>query len=369
MSIVLTEIKENLGIITINSEKSLNALSLEIVSELKRILEQWRDNSDIKCIFLQGAGEKAFSAGGDIRQVRKAIEDYKTIDPTQVPPICKEYFITEYSVDYLIHTYPKPIVVWGDGIVMGGGLGLLAGASHRIVTERSLLAMPEISIGLYPDVGASYFLNKMPSAYGLYLGLTGTRFDGADALFLGIADYFIPSTVKDNVLNELVQISSSDQLSDKLNTLLAQRSTPSTDLPISQAMLHKSLIATLESIRSVAEFIAIVEPVAKSDAWVAAGYSFFTKGSPTSVHVIFRQLTESKHYSLEEVFRSELNLTCQFTVHPDFSEGVRALLIDKDQSPKWTPSTLEQVSNEWIESHFTPLWSTEEHPFKNIKQA
>jgi enoyl-CoA hydratase/carnithine racemase len=368
MSVVLTDIKDNLGIITINSEKSLNALSLEIVKSLQDILEQWKDNSKVTCIFLQGAGQKAFCAGGDIRQVRSAIEEYKQIDPTQVPPICEEYFITEYSVDYLIHTYPKPIVVWGDGIVMGGGLGLLAGASHRIVTERSLLAMPEISIGLYPDVGASYFLNKMPSAYGLYLGLTGTRFDGSDALFLGIADYYLSTEIKEDVINALASISSLDNLEQQISTVLQNNSVNSTDIPASKAQAHQSFISTFENVKSVQEFKALLDPAAKQDEWVASGHSFFSKGSPTSTFVIFKQLTDSKHYSLEEVFQSELNLTCQFTIHPDFSEGVRALLIDKDQSPKWSPNSIDKVTSSWVESHFIPLWSEDKHPFKNLKQ-
>lgn len=368
MSVVLTDIKNNLGIITINSEKSLNALSLEIVTALKQTLEDWQHNDAVTCVFLQGAGPKAFCAGGDIRQVRGAIEEQRLIDPTQVPPLCVEYFITEYSLDYLIHTYAKPIIIWGDGIVMGGGLGLLAGGSHRIVTERSLLAMPEISIGLYPDVGASYFLNKMPSAYGMYFGLTGTRFTAADALYLGIADYCIPSTAQETLVTDLMQISNSDNLTEKINALLKQASTATTDLPLSQAMEHQPLITSLEGITSVQEFIAIVEPLAKTDEWVAAGYAFFTKGSPTSTQVIFRQLNESKKYSLEEVFRSELNLTCQFTIHPDFSEGVRALLIDKDHSPKWSPESFNQVTSQWVDSHFTPLWTEDNHPFKNLKK-
>lgn len=367
MSVVLTDIKDNLGIITINSEKSLNALSLEIVTDLNNILKQWKGNNDISCIFLQGAGQKAFCAGGDIRQVRSAMEEYKQIDPTQVPPICEEYFITEYSLDYLIHTYPKPIVVWGDGIVMGGGLGLLAGASHRIVTERSLLAMPEISIGLYPDVGASYFLNKMPSAYGLYLGLTGTRFDGSDALFLGIADYYLSSEIKEDIINALASISKLDNLEEQITTVLQNNRVNSVNIPVSKAQAHQSFISTFENIKSVQEFKALLDS-AIEDEWVAGGHSFFSKGSPTSTCVIFKQLTDSKHYSLEEVFRSELNLTCQFTIHPDFSEGVRALLIDKDQSPQWSPANLEQVTTEWVDSHFIPLWNESNHPFKNLRK-
>ncbi|MDM1350909.1 enoyl-CoA hydratase/isomerase family protein [Myroides marinus] len=368
MSVVLTDINNHLGIITINSERSLNALSLEIVEALQQTLLEWQNNDNIKCVFLQGAGTKAFCAGGDIRQVRQAIEEQKLIEPNQVPPLCTKYFITEYSVDYLIHTYSKPIVVWGDGIVMGGGLGLLAGASHRIVTERSILAMPEISIGLYPDVGASYFLNQMPSAYGLYLGMTGTRFDGADAMFLEIADYYLPSTVKEEIISALAKESDKANIEDTIANILTNASVNKADIPASKAQAHHALISKLEEVKSVQEFLDIISPEAEKDQWVANGYSFLTKGSPSSVFVIFKQLMDSKHYSLEEVFRSELNLTCQFTIHPDFSEGVRALLIDKDQSPKWSPNSISKVTPAWVESHFSPLWSEDTHPFSNLKQ-
>ncbi|MCC9043363.1 enoyl-CoA hydratase/isomerase family protein [Myroides sp. M-43] len=368
MSVIITDIRGSVGLITINSERSLNALSMEIVTQLKNTLVKWKDEDGVKCVFLQGAGEKAFCAGGDIREVRQAMEEQKKIDSSKVSPMCIEYFVTEYSLDYLIHTYSKPIVVWGDGIVMGGGLGLLAGASHRVVTERSLLAMPEISIGLYPDVGASYFLNKMPSAYGLYLGLTGTRFNCSDALFLGIADYCISSLKKQEVIDALLGMSDNGDISDNITSILNEVQLEDKEKPISQARNHQPFILELENINTVEDFVQIVEPLSKTNDWIAGGYSFFEKGSPTSTRVILKQLLDSRKYSLEEVFKSELNLTCQFTLHPDFSEGVRALLIDKDQSPKWSPSRLLEVTEDWVESHFSLLWDSSKHPFNTLKQ-
>ncbi|MTG98225.1 MULTISPECIES: enoyl-CoA hydratase/isomerase family protein [Myroides] len=364
MNVILSEIKNHIGIITLNSERSLNSLSLEMVEGILTLLDKWKQDDSIKSVFLQGSGEKAFCAGGDIRQMRQAIIEQQKIDPTQVPQKCADFFEKEYLLDYTIHTYAKPIIVWADGIVMGGGLGLLAGASHRIVTERSKLAMPEITIGLYPDVGASYFLNQMPSAYGLYLGMTATRFDGADALFLNLADYHIDAAHKQALLQDLTQLSWSNTPSEDIDLLLQKHS--SKDIPTSQAQENESIIQEFESVKDTLAFSELLQKHACENTWVNAGYQIFKSGSPSSAFVIFKQIKDNKGKSLEQAFKSELNLSCQCSIHPDFPEGVRALLIDKDLSPKWQPSSLDKVSPEWVESYFTPLWLENEHPFKDL---
>lgn len=364
MSFILTEIRNNLGIITLNSEKSLNSLSLPMAEELQSTLDQWKNDDNITCVFLQGAGEKAFCAGGDIRQMYQAIIEEKELNSTNVPAKCQDFFTKEYQLDYDIHTYPKPIIVWGDGIVMGGGMGLLEGASHRIVTERSKLAMPEITIGLYPDVGAAYFLNKLPSAYGLYLGMTGTRIDGADAMYLGLADYYINSTKKEELLNLLSEASKEDNIDTKLETLLK---TVSTTVPESTAKENSSFIQQFEKVSSPTEFKDTLLNLSNPSEWIKGGIKSFTSGSPSSAHIIFKHLQDNKNASLAEVFRADLNLSSQCAIHPDFAEGVRALLIDKDQSPKWQPIDFKEVTIEWINSYFKPLWSKEEHPLKHLK--
>lgn len=155
MDLILTEIKNKVGFITLNSEKTLNSLSLPMIEQLGAVLKMWELSDEVVCIFLQGAGEKAFCAGGDVKKLHDAIVEQREIDPKKVPQECLDFFSKEYKVDYAIHTYPKPVIVWGSGIVMGGGIGLMVGASHRIVTEKSKLAMPEITIGLYPDIGGT----------------------------------------------------------------------------------------------------------------------------------------------------------------------------------------------------------------------
>lgn len=352
MSIILSEIKNGLGIITLNSEKTLNSLSLEMIRALKKTLDEWKENDEVKCLFLQGAGEKALCAGGDIVKLYEAMKAQKEVDASQVPQGCYDFFAEEYEVDYAIHKYPKPIVVWGHGIVMGGGIGIMVGASHRVVTERSKLAMPEITIGLYPDVGGTYFLNRMPSAYGLYLGLTGARLDAADCLYLGLADYYVPSSAKEDLLNSLMEIVWTKDAHQAVTEVLSRyAATPGT----SQAEAHRAFIETFEGVASVQEFKERLLSYPQKDEWIEAGINAFTKGSPSSAHIIFKQLVDHKDASLEEVFASELNLSCQCSVHPDFQEGVRALLIDKDQNPKWTPATLEEVTTEWVDSYFAKI--------------
>lgn len=351
MSLLLTEIKNKVGIITLNSEKTLNSLSLPMIEELKTVLEDWKNSDEIACLFIQGAGEKALCAGGDVRQLHDAIIAQRAIDPTQVPQDCFDFFSKEYQVDYTIHTYPKPIIVWGHGIVMGGGIGIMVGASHRIVTERSKLAMPEITIGLYPDVGGTWFLNKMPSAYGLYLGLTGARLDGADCQFLGLADYYVPSSSKATILNEL-GFADWNKNPHKTVSEIVKNVSKDVSVPESQAALHQNFVKQFEKAETLDQFREILINSPEKDEWINAGIKSFETGSPSSAHLIFRQLKQGKDLSLEEVFQSELNLSCQCCIHPDFTEGVRALLVDKDQSPKWQPATLDEVTQEWVNSYF-----------------
>jgi enoyl-CoA hydratase/carnithine racemase len=365
----LSEKKGNVGVLTLNSEKTLNALSTPMIEELHAVLKQWKSDESIACVFIQGAGEKAFCAGGDVRNLYDAIIDQRKTDSKNVSKVCLEFFTKEYKLDYEIHTYPKPIIVWGDGIVMGGGIGLLAGASHRIVTEKSKLAMPEITIGLYPDVAGTWFLNKMPAGWGLYLGMTGTRLSASDCLYLGLAHLYVPSHLKNEILQALekVEWTAAVDTNKKLITAIFKNRSNTNTPTESAAKMHEAFVSTFENVTSVAEFKKALLSYPEKDDWIKAGIKNFESGSPSSAHIIFEQLKRGKKYTLEEVFQSELNLSAQCTLHPDFAEGVRALLVDKDQDPKWQPATLNEVTTEWIESYFTPLWEKTEHPLYSLK--
>jgi enoyl-CoA hydratase/carnithine racemase len=384
--IILSQKINSLGIITLNSPKTLNALNTSMIEALHSLLKQWREDDEVKCIFLQG-GEKAFCAGGDVKQLHDTLKknntnesqspklsnlgpDLASAPETKLNPDCLDFFIKEYQLDYAIHRYPKPIVVWGDGVVMGGGIGIMVGASHRVVTEKSKLAMPEISIGLYPDVGGSYFLNKMPKGWGEYLGLTGARLSAGDALFLGLADYFITSDLKNQILEKLIAGPwSDDHKKNKsfiANTLALKKMSSSSAPPQSEAFKHNHLISEMAEAKSVEEFSAKITKLADHHEWLQPSVKIFKTGSPSSAAIIFEQLKRTKNMSLEDTFRSELNLSLQCTLHPDFAEGVRALLVDKDQNPKWYPSSFKDITSAWVTSYFTPLWSDREHPLARL---
>lgn len=356
--IILSEIKNGVGIITLNSPKSLNSISLDMANALILKLDAWKNNHEVQCILLQG-NEKAFCAGGDVRRLYEALKN-------NAPEKALEFFIKEYTLDYTIHTYNKPIVAWGDGIVMGGGIGILIGASHRIVTEKSKLAMPEITIGLYPDVAGTWFLNRMPDGWGDYFGLTGARMNGADALYLGLADYHVASELKDSIVEKLMSQKWSQNTEDNkktLDTLFAHFTTTDSPSPVKD---RQDFAKKLSKINSVLEFRTLLESQALQDEWAQAGLQNFKAGSPTSAMVIYEQLKRGKNLSLKEVFCSELNLSVHFSRHTDFPEGVRALLIDKDQKPNWQPATLEEVSMASVETYFTPIWKPAEHPLNSF---
>ncbi len=361
--IILTEIKNGVGIITLNSPRTLNAISKDMADALLLKLIEWKNDKRVRCLFFQG-NLKAFCAGGDVKNLYVAIKN----NPTQnITKDALEFFILEYTLDFTIHTYSKPIIAWGDGIVMGGGLGIFVGASHRIVTQRSQLAMPEISIGLYPDVGGTWFLNRMPNNWGIYFGLTGARMTGGDAQFLGLADYVINSDLKESFINKLLIQDwdlSSEQNKKKIDTLLSEIASNEAFSPAKERIDFSN---TLININSVLEFKTILEREAIEDEWIQAGLLSFQAGSPTSAMVIYEQLKRGKSLNLKEVFYSELNLSVHFSLSPDFPEGVRALLIDKDQRPNWQPSTLESVDQMRIDSYFIPIWDNLVHPLNTFE--
>ncbi|MCX6022467.1 MAG: enoyl-CoA hydratase/isomerase family protein [Chloroflexi bacterium] len=354
---------KQVGFATLNAEKSLNALSLPMADLLFAQLREWENHPDIACVVLQGAGDRAFCAGGDIVALYQSLSDE---NPDNRYRYADRFFEQEYRLDYLLHTYSKPILCWGHGIVMGGGLGLMAGASHRVVTERSRVAAPEVTIGLFPDVGGSWFLNRMPGRTGLYLGLTGTNLNAADALFVKLADYYVESAGKQALFDDLLTVAWGDgprQWHNQLSAVL-RRHRGGGVMAASPVREHIDFINEATDCDSVEEVLAAVTVRAADDAWVDRGAKALQNGSPASAKVIFETYRRAVRLSAAEVFALELGLAYQFCRHPDFREGVRALLIDKDNQPKWSPPTLAAVSVAYVEEHFVQPWPIGGHPFE-----
>ena len=357
---------KKIGVATLNSEKSLNALSLPMVESLLPQLQAWQADNSISMVLLQGAGDKAFCAGGDIRDLYKAMLD----KPGEYAPYVEEFFTKEYTLDYLIHTFGKPVLVWGNGIVMGGGLGLMAGASHRVVTATSRIAMPEMAIGLYPDVGASWFLNRMPAGCGLFLGLTGASINAADAKFIGLADNFLLHERKDALLQKLLGINWGDTIAlnhQKLSDVLrSEEDQCRTQMPLSNIRPHQGDIEALAKHDSLQSVIAAVNAMQGEDKWLQKAKESLAYGSPITAHIVFELLKLGQSKILADSFRLELGLSVQCGKLGEFTEGVRALLMDKDLQPKWQYKTVDEVPQSVIDELFRSPWAANEHPLREL---
>lgn len=353
---------QKIGVATLNAPRALNALSLEMIDQLLAKFETWASDQQIAAVWLEGMGDKAFCAGGDIVALYRSMTEYTGgTDPAKENPYAESFFTTEYKLDYLIHTYPKPLIVWGNGIVMGGGMGLFAGAAFRVVTETSRLAMPEITIGLYPDVGGSWFLNRMPGRCGLFLGLTGANFNATDAIFVGLADRFITHDQRNKVLAALEEAPWREDHFRTVSQVLREFEEKSkTAKPTSFIVANFVEIQDLTDADSDLERVKKIMAYEGEDKWLKRAASSLAAGSPTAMLLIQEQLRRTRYASLREVFQQELNLSVQACLKGEFAEGIRALLIDKDKNPRWTYPNVDAVEKQWIDSFFEPLW--EESP-------
>ncbi|WP_448550113.1 enoyl-CoA hydratase/isomerase family protein [Thalassotalea fusca] len=357
---------KQIGVATLNSEKSLNALSGQMIELLYPQLLEWQQDSNVALVILQGAGEKAFCAGGDIVNLYKAMSAY----PNEYSPEVEKYFTEEYRLDYLIHTYNKPLLVWGNGIVMGGGLGMMVGASHRVVTETSRIAMPEISIGLYPDVGGTWFLNRMPNNCGLFLGLTGASINAADAKYTKMADYFVENSMKQLLVDKLLDVNWGDTNAlnhEKLSMAIKEQEVLSiAKMPHSNVKGHQAMIDNVVEADDLSATVDNILSVEVDDKWFNRAQASLKNGSAVSAQIVFKQLHSTKAMTLADCFRLELGLSVKCGQYGEFVEGIRALLIDKDNQPKWKYSNVNDVPEKEIDWFFESLWTADNHPLKNL---
>jgi len=346
-----------IGVATLNAPKALNALSLEMLELLSEKLSDWEQDDKVVCVLLQGAGDKAFCAGGDIRKLYQSILE----NPQGPNTYAENFFSVEYRLDYAIHRYSKPLICWGHGFVIGGGLGLMAGAAYRVVTETSHISMPEIGIGLYPDVGASWFLTRMPGRTGLFVGLSACKLNAADALFAGLADRFISSDKKKVLEQALLAAdwqSESKSQHQSLNHQIVSALLKELESQSDKSNLESKLSHNIDLINTLCDFddLAAISHAIRShesdDSWFIKAQAKLEGGCPATAHLIQEQIKRAKYLSLAEVFQMEFIMAMQCCFHPDFPEGVRALLIDKDHQPKWQHSSIASVPPSYIDAHF-----------------
>ncbi|CAN5276649.1 enoyl-CoA hydratase/isomerase family protein [soil metagenome] len=344
---------QRFGVATLNAPASLNALSVDMVRLLTPQLRTWAADSGIVGVLMDAAGEKAFCAGGDLRQLYQTLLDCGAERNTYA----EDFFREEYELDHLIHTFPKPFLCWGHGIVMGGGVGLLAGCSHRVVTEGSRVAMPEVNIGLYPDVGGSWFLRRAPGRTGLFLAFTAAQINASDAIFAGLADVQVPHAAKAAVVEAIGAApwkGEADADRALLSKLLAQAAEGAVK-PASKLREHFDLINDLLAGDDLLDIAQRLRSLQSEDPWLQTAVKTFAKGAPSSVALSWALWQRVPRMSLAEVFRLEYWASLGFCAHKDFAEGIRAVLVDKDRNPKWLPATLEEITPDFVEDHLRAL--------------
>lgn len=326
------------GRITLNRPSTLNALTLEMVHLIDAALTRFENDDLVETIVIDGAGGRAFCAGGDIRSIYEA-----AVRGDGLPP--RMFWANEYRLNARIAHYPKPIVAIMDGIVMGGGIGISAHASHRVVTERSALAMPEVGIGFAPDVGGTWLLSRAPGEIGTHIALTTERLGASDAIAAGLADHYVVSHDLPQLMSALTS-ADVDEALDQFSSLA----------PESDLSQRRSWIDDCYSADEVEEILARLRSCGGDATGAAAEID---SKSPTSLKVTLRSLRKARgRTTLEQCLEMEYQVSCSFLDTPDFIEGVRAAIIDKDRTPHWRPSVLEDVGDierffDWHESDFS----------------
>jgi len=327
-----------LGRITLNRPKALNSLTLEMCAGMFAQLKQWALDPAVRSVVIDAPPGRAFAAGGDVRAVYEAGKKH---DGSVM-----KFFSTEYPLNAAIHHFKKPYVALIDGIAMGGGLGVSVHGSHRVVGESAILAMPETAIGLFPDIGASYFLNRLPGQLGMYLALTGERLAPADALYSELATHFVPAERFSDITARLAEGESPD-------SVLAQLSQDPGRAALAQ---HRAAIDRAFAEDSVEQ---ILDALMREQKWGSAARDLLLTRSPTSLKLTFRQIREGAVLDFDSCMRMEYRMVARVMEGHDFYEGVRAALVDKDQTPRWRPDNLAAVSDEEIARCFAPLGPAE----------
>lgn len=365
---ILTEVRGRVGFITLNRPKALNALSLSMVRELAATLTAWRDDAAVVAVAIRGTNKAGrpgtpeslfggFCAGGDIRFFHQAALAGDTgLDA---------FFTEEYRLNHLIHNYPKPYIAFMDGVVMGGGMGISVGASVRIVTEHTRMAMPETNIGLFPDVGGGYFLSRCPGSVGEYLALTGVVIGADEALAYGLADIERPAASLPGLWQQLGDQAFSDVSAAELWI--------ATNF-VAGGARRERVEGRFDACFSLARVKHIVDALeaAKDDDWAQKTAVVLRKRSPLMLHVTLEQIRRARSMSLADDLRMERDMVHHcFHLRPGAAgetvEGIRALAVDKDYTPKWNPARIEDVKPQMVQAFFASPWAADAHPLRDLQ--
>ena len=373
---VIAEVRGRVGCITLNRPQALNALSLAMIRAITAALRAWQRDVGVVAIAIRGVGKSApfghFCAGGDIRFFhRAALSGDAELD---------DFFTEEYALNHFIHRFEKPVVVLLDGIVMGGGMGLAQGATHRVVTENSRLAMPETLIGLFPDVGGGYFLSRLKGHLGEWLALTGTVVGAATAIKIGWADRYVPSHRLAQLWEALAQANLAGE--GGLSECLAEFEEPVVPVdPALDSLMDPSTGPTITALidrcfgqPTVSEIVATL--ASTDHPWAKTTLEALAKRSPLMLHVAFEQIRRARGMTLADELRMERDLV-RHCFHPrhlnrragqtETAEGIRALAIDKDHHPRWEPAALTEVTAEMVDPFFVSPWPSWAHPLRELR--
>ncbi len=334
--------------VLLNRPQALNAFTLGMYRQLDPMLRAWAEDPSVHAALIEGAGDRAFCAGGDVRAVYEA---GKGISGDRA--FTSVFFAEEYRIIRFIHHFPKPYIAIIDGITMGGGAGVSVNGAYRVATERTMFAMPETGIGLFPDVGATRFLNLCPGRIGRYLGLTGVRLGAADALYCGFATHFTPREQVPALAAALVGIGwEAGRERTQVDAVLARFAADPGPAPLRARQPAIDRCFAGDTVEAILD--ALHNETADSD-WAAETRTLLLAKSPTSLKITLRQLTAGRGFDLEAALRLEYRLTQHVMAAHDFYEGVRAALVDKDQKPDWQPDSLAEIGGAAVDAYFAPL--------------
>lgn len=358
---IQTSIRNKIGFITLDRPKALNSLSLEMVRAITARLLEWRDDENVNAVFIHSSSEKAFCAGGDIR----FFYDVGITSPTGDSALLEDFFTEEYALNHLIHFYPKPYVSLLNGVVMGGGMGIAqAGVACRlrIVTERTKMAMPEVNIGLFPDVGGGYFLARTPGEIGTYLGLTGDIINASDALYADLADVYIPTSELPALMALLETDSSPDirlTIRDFAAPFASQADKNASRLAANRPAIDQHF--QKNQVTLITSSLAI-----DTSEFAQQTLNLMQKRSPLLMCVTLEQVRRGASLGVADCLRMERTMVRHCFKHGEVLEGIRALVVDKDNAPQWSPASLADIDPALIESFFVPVWPEYAHPLRHL---